>query len=185
MSIVSGINNAAFGVASSVASSALTTVMQYWTESFYVVLLLVFAYLYFKKDKNAIPFAVALVVMFALSEILKDIFKEPRPCAEGNFSWVSQVACESGYSFPSSHAVSLTGLFFFLKNFKYVRAAYVVWLVIILFSRVYLGQHYFTDVIVGAAISIAVGYALYRYEKRINDLVDWVLLSILRRRAGA
>ncbi len=174
MSIVNWLNNYAFGAAGSVANPILTKVMSYWTESFYVVLILAFAYLYFKRDKNAVPFATALVILFILSEILKYIFKEPRPCADGNFAWVSQVACESGYAFPSSHALSLTGLVFFLKNFKYVQAAYIVWLVIILFSRVYLGQHYLTDVIAGVIISIIVGYVIYKYENYINNIADKV-----------
>lgn len=185
MDLVNWLNNSAFGFASSVANPLLTTIMSHWTESFYVVLPLLAAYLYIKKDKNAVPFVAALLMLFVLSEILKNIFMEPRPCVNGNFSWVSQIACESGYSFPSSHALSLTGLVFFLKNFKYIRAAYLIWLVIILFSRVYLGQHYLTDVLVGAVISVVVGYAIYKYEKYINDIYDRVLKAIFNGKTGA
>ena len=143
------------------------------------------ACLYFKKDKNTVPFAIAVFVLFAIGEVLKGIFMEPRPCAQGNLSWVSQVACEAGYSFPSDHATVLTGLFVFLKNFKYVRAAYIVWLVIILFSRIYLGQHYLTDVIAGAIISVAACSVIYKYEDGINNFVERALGSILKRKTSA
>ena len=55
MSIVNWLNSSAVAFVHSLANPALTTIMRYWTESFYVVLLLVFAYLYLKKDKNAYP----------------------------------------------------------------------------------------------------------------------------------
>ena len=180
MDVVNWLNSSAVSFVHSLANPVLTTIMRYWTESFYVVLLLTFAYLYFKKDKNAYPFAFALVAMFVLSEILKNIFKEPRPCVDGNYAWLSNVACESGYAFPSSHALSLTGLFIFLKNFRYLRAAYIIWLVIILFSRVYLGQHYFTDIIAGGAISIVLCYIIFKYEKYVNDLADSVIEMLLK-----
>lgn len=181
MDVVNWLNSSAVAFVHSLTGPALTFVMRYLTESFYVVLLLTFAYLYFKKDKNAYPFAFALVVMFILSEILKDIFKEPRPCADGNYAWLSNVACESGYAFPSSHAMSLTGLFIFLKNFRYLRAAYIIWLVVILFSRVYLGQHYFTDIIAGGAISIVICYIIFKYEKYVNDLAERVVGAVLKK----
>jgi undecaprenyl-diphosphatase len=175
MDFISWINNAAFGAVSSVASPALTFLMKYWAESFYVVLLAILAYFYLKRDKNFFPFGVSLIVLFAIGEVIKDIVKEPRPCASGEMAWLSQVACDPTYSFPSNHATVLTGLFIFLKNYKYVRAAYIIWVLIILFGRVYLGQHYFTDVVAGAAISIVVCYITYRYERVINRIAGAVL----------
>ncbi len=179
MDIISWINNSAFGAVSSVASPLLTTIMSYWAESFYVVLIVILAYFYLKKDKNFFPFGIALVVLLLIGETLKDIVREPRPCARGDLAWVSQVACESSYSFPSNHATVLGGLWIFMKNYKYVRAGYIIWLVVVLFGRVYLGQHYFTDVIAGTAISIAGCYIMYKYENAINRIVGKVLARVL------
>ena len=184
MNILTGLNEGAFYYASKVASPFLTFVMQYWTESFYLVLIALVAYMYLKKDKNLVPFIFAGVLLYAISEIIKDIVKEPRPCAEGNFQWVQQVACESNYSFPSSHATVLTGLAIFLKNYKYIRIGYIVWLIVVLFSRIYLGEHYFTDVLAGAVISIVVAYTIYKYENWINRVADKMLSKLFGRKTN-
>ena len=67
----------------------------------------------------------------------------------------------------------------FLKNYKYVRVLYIVWLVLILFGRIYLGLHYFTDVIAGAALSIVVAYIIYRYRNHINKVLNAIAKKIL------
>ncbi len=172
MDLISTINGDAFGLVNHVASPLLNLIMTYWAESFYVVLPLLALYLYLKKDNNLIPYIVAIAVLFAVSEIVKDIVREPRPCSLSDYSWINHVACESGYAFPSSHATTLTGLFFFLRNFKYIRAAFIIWLVVILFGRVYLGQHYLTDVVAGAVISVIVGYLIYRYRDAVNGFAN-------------
>ena len=118
--------------------------------------------------------------MFAVSEIIKDIVREPRPCSLPDYSWINHVGCESGYGFPSGHATTLTGLFFFMKNYKYVRAAYMIWLIVVLFGRVYLGQHYFTDVVAGAVIGTVGCYIMYKYENAINMIAKKLFGPIIR-----
>jgi undecaprenyl-diphosphatase len=177
MSVFSYINAESFRLADTVANPALNMIMKYWAESFYVVLLALLAYLYIKKDENIFPYAISVVVLYGIGEIIKLIVMEPRPCANPDFSWINQVGCESGYSFPSNHATVLTGLFIFFNNYKYVRAAYIIWVIIVLFGRIYLGQHYMTDVIVGAIISIAFCYMMHKYRKRI-DLISKKILVV-------
>ena len=88
------------------------------------------------------------------------------------------MGCESSFSFPSSHATTLTGLYFITRTYKYLNIMYIVWLFLVLFGRVYLGQHYLTDVIAGFIISIAVGYAIIRNKERINNIL-YKIISVV------
>ncbi len=180
MGIISSVDNSAFSLVKDIASPALNLVMKYWAESFFIVLPLVALYLYLRKDKNLISYLVAIVVLFVIGEIIKDIVKEPRPCSLAEYSWINQSGCESGFAFPSNHATTLTGLFFFMKNYKYVRVAYIIWMIIILFGRIYLGVHYLADVLAGAVISLVVGYLIYRYENSINKISMKLLGPIIK-----
>ena len=94
-----------------------------------------------------------------LNQILKYIVQRNRP--EGY-----RLIDESGYSFPSGHSMVSTAFYGFLiylvikkvKN-KYLKNFLVILLSILIiligFSRVYLGVHYASDVIAGFFISIA------------------------------
>ena len=176
--LFNGINIAAFHLVQGIASPALNFIMSYWAESYYLVLPLIAIYLYYRRDRNVYSFVFATVFLFIIANVLKDIFMEPRPCSLPDLSWINHVACESGYSFPSDHAVTLTGLAFFAKGYKYLRIAYIVWLLAILFGRVYLGQHYLTDVVAGAIISIIVAYVIYKYRDRVNSFLNKALQAL-------
>lgn len=184
--IIASINNLAFQFAGSLASPTLTALMNYFAISFYLVLIGLGAFLYLKKDKNLFSFALALVALFALSEILKLIFAEPRPCQSEPlaFPWIGGV-CESGFGFPSSHATTLTGLYFFIKEYRYINALYIIWLAIIFFGRVYLGAHYLMDVIAGVIISIIVAAIIYRYKNIINNFIAKIANRVLKPLFGA
>ncbi len=172
-----GINIAAFQFMNSIASPSLNTIMGYLAESFYIVLPLIAIFLYLKKDMNFYSYMIIAVALFVISEVLKYIFAEPRPCSLPSLSWINQVGCESSYSFPSNHATVLTGLTFFVGKYKYIRVLYVIWLILVLFGRVYLGAHYLTDVIAGVIISLIIAYIAYRYREKANRLLN----SIVRR----
>lgn len=101
--------------------------------------------------------AVALVVFLALNgiinEILKRLFKRERPN-------IKRLVVEKGYSYPSGHTMSATcfyGLMSFLVAISeltiYFKIGIIVLLVLLVlvigFSRIYLGVHYFSDVVAG------------------------------------
>ena len=112
------------------------------------------------KDKK-MPIWIILNLFFAtvLNQILKYIVQRNRP--EGY-----RLIDESGYSFPSGHSMVSTAFYGFLIYLviKKVKNKYLINVLVILlgtlivligFSRVYLGVHYASDVIAGFFISIA------------------------------
>ena len=82
-------------------------------------------------------------------------------------------------SFPSDHAVLFftlaTGLFFVSRGIGAFAFAYVS--LVIGFPRVYLGLHYPTDVVAGAALGVAIGWLGNVYiarDRHLQSGMDWL-----------
>lgn len=117
------------------------------------LLLLVFI----KKKKIPLFIIINLVSVFLTSQLLKIIFRRPRP--DGLF-----LINETGFSYPSGHAmVSFAYILFIiyiLKGIKnnVVKVILSIFLIILAlaigFSRIYLGVHYFSDIIAAYFLSV-------------------------------
>ncbi len=166
--IVNGLNVWAFKLAAAYASPMLNSTMSYIAESFLIVLPVVFFYLVLKDDKDAYVFAISVVLFYVVGTLIKLAVQEPRPCSVASLSWINHSGCESTFSFHSNHATVLTGLVIFLRKYKLAAGMYAIWLLVVLAGRVYLGQHYLTDVIAGMVISAIMAIAVYRNKSAIN-----------------
>lgn len=111
-----------------------------------------------KNKKIALTIPINLMIIAIINQTLKLIFQRPRPLGY-------RLLEIGGYSFPSGHAMASTafyGLLIYLsykliKNKKLRTLSIIANLLIIILvgiSRIYLGVHYCSDVLVGAAISI-------------------------------
>ncbi len=179
-SLIGALNTDSFRIMNLLANPVLNVIMYYWAKSYLIVLPLIAIFLLLRKDKKVFTFAIAIVAMYLVSDLIKIAVKEPRPCSVADLSWIHTYGgCESGFSFPSSHASTLTGLAIFVNGYKYLRVAYWVWLFFVLFGRVYLGDHYFTDVIAGMALSVVLAWLINRYRKPVNDFCEKVFDRII------
>ncbi|MCX7955510.1 MAG: phosphatase PAP2 family protein [Patescibacteria group bacterium] len=110
-----------------------------------------------KKDKKfIILFFLTLFLSFFISEFfLKNIFKRDRPSIKQYQISTEINSISNNYSFPSSHSTIAFALATTLSFFDKKRKFFYYFLAfIIAYSRIYLGVHYFFDVLAGAIIGI-------------------------------
>ena len=145
-----------------------------------LIILLVVA-LWFAVDKKlAQQFFFVTATSLSVNGIIKNFAKLPRPLTKG----VSCVRLDTatGYAFPSGHTQGFaTWSSFFAVKFKktWLTILVAVLVGLVAFSRLYLGAHYPSDVIVG--ILLGVGIAIlgnYLFEK-VKDLKKLYLGTLL------
>ncbi len=112
----------------------------------------------FKKKKEKIALFLNLIGVGSLNQIFKIILKRPRPN-------IYQLIPITGYSFPSAHAMVSLSFYGFItyllvkkvQKKQKQKAIILTTSLLILgigFSRIYLGVHYFSDVLAGFLISL-------------------------------
>ena len=117
----------------------------------FVILLCLIFLLVLKNKQTAIIIIINMLIMWGLIGILKNIFKRKRPN-------INRLVEEKGYSYPSGHTMTATifyGFIIFLIIIsevillvKIIMIVVNIFLILLIgYSRIYLGVHYFSDVI--------------------------------------
>lgn len=161
MSFINTIDENAYSLIISLMSKNMTATMMFisYLGSAATLITLTIAFIILLKNRRISAYiALNLVLVFLLNRILKLIIGRPRPS-------VLRLVVEDGYSFPSGHSMVSMGFYGFLiyliwvniknKKIKYPLVVFLSLLILFIgISRIYLGVHYFTDVIGGFIIAI-------------------------------
>ncbi|NCI49588.1 phosphatase PAP2 family protein [Sediminibacterium roseum] len=112
----------------------------------------------------------SLAIAAGTTEVLKQIVKRPRPYQSYTEIYVNDV--ENSYAFPSGHvsvafstavSVSLTA-----KKW-YITVPALAWASCVGYSRIYLGQHYPSDVLIAALIGSGSAYVAHWVNKLLRN----------------
>src|SRR4030043_1372796 len=164
-------------------------IMPFITNNVFLLTIPFIAWLCYKDRKKACLALILGLASFALadwiSHFLKHVFERPRPCniLEG----VHLLAgCSRSYSMPSSHAANSFAfvapfVILYKNNIRYV---FLLIAFLVSVSRIYIGVHYPSDIIVGAlcgagvALSLVALYnrAYRRYQLKPYSTVLFVFL---------
>ena len=123
------------------------------------------------NKKSGILLTFNTIIITVINLISKLIFRRDRPT-------INQLVFEDSYSFPSGHTITATVVYGFIiyliyksnlsKKEKSIYISILILLILLIgLSRIYLGVHYFTDVI--GAIALGISYliiAIYIIEKK-------------------
>ncbi len=118
-----------------------------------------------------------------VNQMLKLVCKVPRPWVKDpSFTIVESARAEAtGYSFPSGHTQNVAGTFGAIGVYsskKWVRISAVAVIVLVAFSRMYLGVHTPWDVLtsLGVAAVLVFGlYPLFKNEERFKKSMPYIV----------
>jgi len=115
--------------------------------------------------KEALVFAIIFILTTAFATAVKYAVARPRPSDLG-------VKPEAEPSFPSAHTANAFAFATTLSSYhRKFTVAMFAWALLVGFSRIYLGLHYFTDVIGGAILGIIVSLVVTRAAKRADEKI--------------
>lgn len=156
-------------------SNTLTTIFKYITflantKTIVVFNIILVIFILLTKRSKLLIITISSITSGITNSIIKYIFKRSRPVG---IALIEQ----GGYSFPSGHTMIsflLYGMIIYLlykhkiKYHKIMIFLLSVLMILVMISRIYLGVHYFSDIVGGACIGIIILYVLIDNYKKYN-----------------
>ena len=156
------IDSVVYNYISKYITDELTYVVKYLTHrgsAFIAILITMLTLLIYKNKKYGIFMTIDLIVITILQYVLKYTFARIRPV---DINLIEQ----PGYSFPSGHALTSLAFYGFIIYLIYTsslnkksKSVYITLFSILILvtgcSRIYLGVHFFTDILGGFSFSLA------------------------------
>ena len=144
--------------------------VQVWFPLYVIVIIMLFVHLGWKKALVVtLSFALTIFITDQIANLIKDSVTRLRPCYDYNMlsGGLHILEKRSGYfGFFSGHsanafgfaAVSLMGLRNDHRQ-RFIGYGIMIytWAILIALSRVFVGKHYFGDILVGALVGSAIG----------------------------
>jgi len=121
------------------------------------------------RDRKAIiNLVISLLFTWGLTEFLKFTVARPRPFEAGAAQLIGKAP--GGWSFPSQHAAfTFTAATTTVLANRILGWIAFIFAALVAYSRVYLGVHYWSDVIAGAIIGSVIAYGVDRAMRQFEQ----------------
>lgn len=168
---------------------ALDAVMVFASDRYvwfpiYALLIAGLIYGFRRRALLLLPLLVAAVALAdsITSRLFKPFFGRLRPCHDADLADLLRLpdGCGGQFGFLSSHAANSVALAVFLSlvlpagRFRLTKALVFAWAGLLSYSRIYLGAHYPTDVLGGAAVGALLAWGAAAVFHR---LAPWSVVS--------
>ena len=152
-------------------------------ETFFLVIAIFFFWCVNKREGYFI--LITGLVGTVVNQIAKLFFRVPRPWVlDPEFSVVGDAKIEAtGYSFPSGHTQNIAGTYGAIAAYepkKWKTALCTTLIVLVAFSRMYLGVHTPLDVIVSLLVALALILLLrplFATEENFRKSMPWIVVG--------
>lgn len=152
-------------------------------SDFLIIILFFVILLHFKEKMLAFYFVFAELFSALIQTTLKHIVNRPRPYVQ--YDDIRGIFNASGTSFPSGHSITamcvvIFCVFLIIRNKPSVAdktaliTASVIYLIWNMFNRMYLGQHFLTDILGGYIIEFVLGVGFYFFLPIFESGFNWV-----------
>ena len=139
------------------------------------------AAVFYRKKIYALSLFYAFIISGIIAQTLKRLVDTPRPklyFANGEYTqFIDGIKIATQHSFPSGHTATVfaitTVIIIFIKNRKWQIPMLAI-ASLVGYSRIYLGQHFLLDVLVGAIIGCLSGIAAIELADRtLKGITKW------------
>lgn len=137
-----------------------------------LVIIGILGFVYWSYDKKmGEQIGITVFVSLVLNSFIKTIVRRSRPYIVDSRIDAIRESTAGGYSFPSGHtqgAASVFGALAIWTKKRWITITSIIIIVLVAISRMYLGVHYLTDVIIGGLLGIAITSIGYKFFSKIE-----------------
>jgi len=151
-------------------------------EELFLISFIAWVYWNHHKQKGRI-LAFSLICSLVLNNVLKIVFRSPRPFEVLNKLQGKRVHRATGYSFPSGHTMGAATFYGSLSLIFKKKIIYILSIIIAIsvgLSRVYLAVHWPVDVLASLVLGMTISYVMFTYLTEIEGdsgrLIKFILI---------
>lgn len=149
------------------------------TETFFMIVALVVYWCVDKKFGHR--FFNVYILGVAVTNVMKLGFKRTRPFDAYPDTVQSLQEKETSFSFPSGHTETISSVSALLtikygKRYKIIPIIGAILIILVMLSRMYLGQHYLSDVFCGLTVGVFSAIAFSALMSLFKDKEEWFLV---------
>jgi membrane-associated phospholipid phosphatase len=149
-----------------------------------LVIIGILGFIYWCYDKKTgEQIGITVFISLVLNSVIKTIVQRQRPYLVDSRIDNVRPATSGGYSFPSGHtqgAASVFGSLAIWMKKRWLTVVATVIIVLVAISRMYIGVHFLSDVIVGGLLGVGIAYLGYRYfskDRSTDKLYRYLLIG--------